>query len=57
MARVKAFRGLRYNQEKIKKISDVIAPPYDVINSEQQKELMNSSHDRQLDRYNKIRVN
>ena len=43
MAKVKAFRGLRYNQEEIKKISNVIAPPYDVINSEQQKELMNSS--------------
>lgn len=43
MAIIKAFRGLRYNQKEIKKISNVIAPPYDVINSKQQKDLMNSS--------------
>ncbi len=29
------FRGLRYNQEKVGDIADVIAPPYDVINTEE----------------------
>ena len=36
MAKVKGFKGLRYNDKKISDISKVIAPPYDVINQEQQ---------------------
>lgn len=36
MAKVKGFKGIRYNGKKIKDISKVIAPPYDVINKEQQ---------------------
>jgi uncharacterized protein (DUF1015 family) len=43
MANLKGFKGLRYNDEKISKISDVIAPPYDVINKKQQEELLNQS--------------
>ena len=43
MANLKGFKGLRYNSEKISQISDVIAPPYDVINKKQQEELLNQS--------------
>ena len=43
MAVIRALKGFRYNQNKISNISDVIAPPYDVINSDQQKKLLNSS--------------
>jgi len=39
MAKVKGFKALRYNKEKVNNISDVIAPPYDVINKEQQEHL------------------
>lgn len=39
MAKVKGFKALRYNEEKVNNISDVIAPPYDVINKEQQEHL------------------
>ena len=35
MATIKPFRAIRYNQSKVS-ISNVVAPPYDVINSEQQ---------------------
>ena len=31
MAKVKPFKGYRYNQERIRDMSDVVAPPYDVI--------------------------
>lgn len=33
------FHGLRYNPEKVGDITDVIAPPYDVINPDEQIEL------------------
>lgn len=33
------FRALRYNSDKITRLADVIAPPYDVISPEQQKDL------------------
>lgn len=36
MAKVRGFKGIRYNDKKINDISKVIAPPYDVINKEQQ---------------------
>ena len=39
MATVKGFRGIRYNPEKIENFADVLAPPYDVINSSEQEEL------------------
>jgi len=31
MATIVPFRGLRYNQEKVKKLSSVVTPPYDII--------------------------
>lgn len=36
MAEIRPFRGLRYNQDKISDLSQVISPPYDVIPAEQQ---------------------
>jgi len=50
MATVKGFRGIRYNPEKIGNFSDVLAPPYDVINSKEQEELYNKNP------YNVIRL-
>lgn len=41
MATVKGFRGIRYNPEKIDDFSNILAPPYDVINSQEQDELYN----------------
>jgi uncharacterized protein (DUF1015 family) len=39
MATVKGFRGIRYNPGKVGDLSNVLAPPYDVINSTEQDEL------------------
>ena len=39
MANIQALPGLRYDLGKIGALSDVVAPPYDVINSEFQNEL------------------
>lgn len=36
---VRGFKGIRYNPEKIDDFSNVLAPPYDVINSQEQNEL------------------
>jgi len=36
MAKVKAFKALRYNQEKIKNLGKVVCPPYDVISAQKQ---------------------
>jgi uncharacterized protein (DUF1015 family) len=36
MAKIKPFRALFYNPEKIKDFSKVVCPPYDVIDAEQQ---------------------
>ncbi len=38
MALIAPLRGLRYNQDKIDDMADVIAPPYDVISPAQQDE-------------------
>lgn len=43
MADIIAFKGVRYNKEKIKDLSKVVAPPYDVISVEEQTELYNIS--------------
>ncbi|MDR1959430.1 MAG: DUF1015 domain-containing protein [Planctomycetaceae bacterium] len=40
MPEIVPFAGLRYNVDKIGKLSDVIAPPYDVISPEMQDELL-----------------
>ncbi len=39
MPQIKAFRGLRYNMAQIGSLSDCIAPPYDVVDSQLQAEL------------------
>ena len=41
MATVKGFRGIRYNPGVISDFGNVLAPPYDVINSKEQDELYN----------------
>ena len=42
MAEVQAFRGWRYDLSQVGSLSDVTAPPYDVINGEQQDALYKS---------------
>ena len=37
MADISPFRGIRFNPEKIKELSDVVTPPYDVIPETMQK--------------------
>ncbi len=39
MATVKPFKGITYNQKKIKKLNKVLAPPYDIISDKKQSEL------------------
>ena len=39
MADIQAFSGIRYDLSKVGSLSDVIAPPYDVIDQELQEEL------------------
>jgi len=41
MVDVFPFNGILYNKEKIKKLDDVMSPPYDIISEEQQEELYN----------------
>ena len=43
MIRIAPFRGVFYNQKKIKDLSKVIAPPYDVISKEEQEKLYKKS--------------
>ena len=43
MVRVFPFRGIIYNKKKIKNLSKVMSPPYDIVNSQQQAELYNES--------------
>jgi len=42
MTKIKAFKAVIYNQKKIKNISKVVCPPYDVISPLQQKAYHNS---------------
>ena len=39
MPEIQAFRGIRYNLGQVGSLSDVVAPPYDVINPDFQEEL------------------
>ena len=39
MPNIQPFEGLRYNLAQVGNLSDVIAPPYDVISPQQQDEL------------------
>ncbi len=50
MADIIAFKGARYNKEKIKDFSKVVAPPYDVISQEEQGRLY------KMDQYNIVRM-
>jgi uncharacterized protein (DUF1015 family) len=50
MADIQAFRGLRYDLGKVGSLADVVAPPYDVIDSEYQDELY------KLNEHNVIRL-
>jgi uncharacterized protein (DUF1015 family) len=43
MSRIAPFRGLLYNPKKIRDLSKVIAPPYDVITAEEQEKLYRKS--------------
>jgi len=37
VAKIKPFKALTYNSDKIKELTDVVCPPYDVISEEQRK--------------------
>lgn len=50
MPEIQAFRGLRYNLAKVGSLSDIIAPPYDVIDGTLQDKLYDRSE------YNVIRL-
>jgi uncharacterized protein (DUF1015 family) len=43
MTRIAPFRGILYNQNKVRNLSRVVAPPYDVISPEQQQKLYQKS--------------
>jgi uncharacterized protein (DUF1015 family) len=43
MIRIAPFRGLFYNQKKVRDLSKVVAPPYDVISKEEQEKLYKKS--------------
>src|SRR3990172_6910270 len=43
MVHIAPFRGILYNQKKIRDVSKVIAPPYDVITPEEQEKLRRKS--------------
>ena len=50
MADIIAFKGSRYNREKIKDFSKVVAPPYDVISQGEQDRLY------KMNQYNIVRM-
>lgn len=50
MPQIMPFRGIRFNRDKIRDLSTVVAPPYDVISKAQQDSLYRSSP------YNIVRV-
>ena len=43
MAEIHPFRGVRYNQGRVKDLADVICPPYDIITPQLQQELYHRS--------------
>jgi|LSQX01.3.fsa_nt_gb uncharacterized protein (DUF1015 family) len=43
MAKIKPFKGLIYNTEIVENISNVISPPWDIIDDEEEKRLYSSS--------------
>lgn len=50
MAEIQPFRGVHYNESRIKNWSEVICPPYDIISPQEQQELYLKSE------YNYIRI-
>jgi uncharacterized protein (DUF1015 family) len=43
MVEIAPFKGMIYNKEKIKKLDDVMSPPYDIISEPMQNELYNKN--------------
>src|SRR5215467_10070564 len=43
MARIAPFRGVFYNQKKIRDLAKVVAPPYDVVSPDDQEKLYKKS--------------
>ncbi len=43
MPKIRAFRGIRYNLAQVGSLSDVVAPPYDVIDAALQQQLYDQS--------------
>jgi uncharacterized protein (DUF1015 family) len=43
MPKIQPFRGLRYNLAQVGSLSDVVAPPYDVVDAELQEQLYRNS--------------
>ena len=43
MVEIALFKGMIYNKEKIKKLDDVMAPPYDIISEQMQNKLYNKN--------------
>lgn len=43
MVEIKAFKGIRYDKDRVKDLNLVITPPYDVINEKEQEELYSLS--------------
>ncbi len=43
MVEIAPFKGMIYNKEKIKKLDDVMSPPYDIISEQMQNELYNKN--------------
>jgi uncharacterized protein (DUF1015 family) len=43
MVEIASFKGMVYNKEKIKKLGDVMSPPYDIISEDMQNELYNKN--------------
>ena len=50
MVKISPLRGLRYNTQTVGKLSDVLAPPYDVISPEQRDQMLKKSP------YNMVRL-
>lgn len=50
MAEIKAFKGLFYNKSIVGDLAEVVAPPYDVISEDDQKELLKKN------KYNVVRL-
>jgi uncharacterized protein (DUF1015 family) len=43
MVEIAPFKGMVYNKKKIKKLDDVMSPPYDIISEQMQNELYNKN--------------